>query len=354
MFVVSRFARRIAVLLVITALTIAISVPTLSSAHSQRSGHASPLVKFPADQAGHPGSQNEWWYVVGHLKAGARTFGYELTIFKFHNVTFSPNSSPLSIYRTDVAITDEQGRKFFEQITPYFTPASPISTTALDVRVGSAFIQGPTPQSMKLHAVLPRGGFTLNLASTRPPMFVGGKGYVPFADGFTYYYSLTDLSTAGSLQLNGKTFHVVGTSWLDHQWGNWNWTGINGWSWMGIQLDNGVQLSVFDFHSTSGRLRAASVLTADGKLRTQRDARISSSATWHSPHSGANYPSAWTVHIPKLHVTLQVAPTVRDQELIFTLDPRGSYWEGSCRVQGTWNGKPVTGLSYTELTGFAT
>ena len=31
----------------------------------------------------------------------------------------------------------------------------------------------------------------------------------------------------------------------------------------------------------------------------------------------------------------------------------GSYWEGSGAIRGTFGGKRVTGLSYTELTGYA-
>src|SRR5579875_467818 len=36
-----------------------------------------PLVHLPADQAAHANARNEWWYVVGHLRSGGRTFGYE-------------------------------------------------------------------------------------------------------------------------------------------------------------------------------------------------------------------------------------------------------------------------------------
>jgi len=33
---------------------------------------------------------------------------------------------------------------------------------------------------------------------------------------------------------------------------------------------------------------------------------------------------------------------------------RKSYWEGSCTVTGTRDGRPVSGKAYTELTGYDT
>jgi predicted secreted hydrolase len=184
-------------------------------------------------------------------------------------------------------------------------------------------------------------------------MYVGGRGYIPFGGGFTYYYSLTDLATTGTLTLHGAAYTVTGISWLDHQWGNWSWSAIQGWTWMALQLGNGVQLSVYDFHSASGRLKAASVLLSNGKQRTSYDATIKSTGTWLSPHTKGVYPSGWIVRIPSLHAVLHVRPTVLDQELIFLQDPAGSYWEGSGHVNGTWKGSAVTGDSYTELTGYA-
>jgi predicted secreted hydrolase len=57
--------------------------------------------------------------------------------------------------------------------------------------------------------------------------------------------------------------------------------------------------------------------------------------------------------IPTLHMNLRVEPTVLDQEVSVPNQKAGSYWEGSGRVTGVFEGKHVTGLSYTELTGYA-
>jgi predicted secreted hydrolase len=75
--------------------------------------------------------------------------------------------------------------------------------------------------------------------------------------------------------------------------------------------------------------------------------------TWRSPHTGALYPSGWIVSLPALRSHLKVEPSVKDQEMTVPAQPRASYWEGSGRVSGTFQGAPVTGVSYTELTGYA-
>jgi predicted secreted hydrolase len=312
-----------------------------------------PLVHLPADQASHPRAHNEWWYVVGHVRSGARTFGYEATIFRISRLRVPGLSAPVSLLRTDIAITDEANHRFLQHVSYYFPQSGKLSTSTLHVQVGTTTLQGPSPRNMSLQTRLPGGAIHLHLSSHRKPMYVGGRGYIPFGNAFSYYYSLTALASSGTITIGKTSYQVDGISWLDHQWGNWNWQTIRGWTWMALQLDNGTQLSVFDFRSTVKRVKAASVLLANGTLRTVYGLSIEPSGTWLSPHTHARYPSGWIVHIPALKAILHVAPTVRDQEVVAPGGHEGTYWEGSGRITGSFAAKPVSGYSYTELTGYA-
>lgn len=307
---------------------------------------------LPADGAAHR-VPNEWWYLVGHLRSGGRTFGYETTIFKFVNIRAPGQAAPVSIYRTDVAITDERARRFQQQVTYLFPQSAAASSRRLDVRAGSVRLTATTGGAMHLRSAFRGGSIDLTLRSRRAPMYVGGRGYLPFGNGYTYYYSLTDLASRGRLIVGGRSFPVSGVSWLDHQWGRWSWSAIRGWTWMALQLDNGAQLSVFDFRSTGNRQRAASVAGAGGRTRTLRDIAIRPAGTWRSRRTGGVYPASWTVTIPGLRARLHVRPTVPDQELVVPGPKRGSYWEGSALVSGTYAGKRVRGQAYVELTGYA-
>jgi predicted secreted hydrolase len=314
---------------------------------------SAPLVHFPADQAAHPNTHNEWWYVVGHMKSGKRTFGYEVTIFKFLDVKPPGFSSAVSVYRTDIAITDENSKTFHQKVTYYFPQSANLSSSTLNAKVGNASLVSTGANDMTLHAAFAKTAITLHLHSTRPPMYVGGRGYINYGTQYTYYYSLTDLKSSGTVIVNGKRFTVQGISWLDHQWGDWSWTGAKGWTWMALQLGNGIQLSLFDVRAFGAPIMFASVLDKAGKTRTVAGVTISSKGSWHSPHTGAKYPSGWVIHIPALKATFHVTPTVKDQELVAKNQPQGSYWEGSGRVTGQYGGRAVTGVSYTELTGYA-
>lgn len=322
-----------------------------ATVHRSVAASSASRIHLPADQAAHAGAHNEWWYLVGHLRSGSRTFGYETTIFKFKNIHLPGVSTPVSVYRTDVAITDERGRRFHDQVTYHFPADAHLSTSTLDVRVGKDSISGASPQAMRLLSGMPAGSLSLSLASRRPAMDVGGNGYIGFGNDVTYYYSLTDIATHGFLTLNGKRFRVSGVSWMDHQWGNWSWSTIRGWTWMALQLNNGTQLSLFDVRGGK-RVRLASILPPSGKVATVHGITITATGRWHSPHTRATYPSGWIVHIPAERATLRVTPAVVDQELAVPNQAGGSYWEGSGRISGTWQGKHVSGLSYTELTGY--
>lgn len=328
------------------------AIGTVAPAQAATHGSA-PLVHFPADQAAHPKTHNEWWYVVGHMRSGSRTFGYEVTMFKFLDVRPPGFSSAVSVYRTDIAITDETSKRFHQKVTYYFPQSASLSATSLNARVGNASLVAAGSNDMNLHAAFSKMSITLHLHSSRQPMYVGGRGYLNYGTQYTYYYSLTDLQSSGTIRVNGKPFTVNGVSWLDHQWGDWSWTGAKGWTWMALQLGNGVQLSLFEVRAFGAPIMFASVLDRSGKTRTIAGVTISSTGSWHSPHTGAQYPSGWLVHIPTLKATLRVSPTLKDQELIAKNQPQGSYWEGSGRVTGTYGGSAVKGFSYTELTGFA-
>jgi predicted secreted hydrolase len=50
---------------------------------------------------------------------------------------------------------------------------------------------------------------------------------------------------------------------------------------------------------------------------------------------------------------LTLVPTVKGQELLTEKSTRVTYWEGSVKVEGKYQGIPVRGTGYVELTGYA-
>jgi predicted secreted hydrolase len=69
---------------------------------------------------------------------------------------------------------------------------------------------------------------------------------------------------------------------------------------------------------------------------------------WQSPGTGSKYPIGWSLEIPALMLKLDITTPVKNQELNLGV----VYWEGCIRLSGEWQGAPVKGVGYMELTGY--
>jgi predicted secreted hydrolase len=322
-------------------------------------------IRLPADAAMHPNAPIEWWYFVGHLRDGAgRTYGFELVNFKFSHLRQVLPAAPVdTLYRIDLAITDE-GAGAFYSLVDYLAPAAPgvaLATGTLSSRMpgpdGSLAISTLAGPGLAYHLQgrLPAGAIDLRVRSTRPPLLEGGSGVVSMGvGGYSYYYSLTNLKTSGTLTVKGARFTVSGEAWMDHQWGRWDWKTVHGWDWMALQLDNGTSICLYQFvGGHGGGAKQATISFPNGSQRATRDASMTPLApSWSSRASGNVYPLAWRVRVPSLKLDVVVRATVPGQEMVDRFFSSGAYWEGSGLARGSLGGKSIAGLAYTELAGY--
>ncbi len=70
-------------------------------------------IQLPADQYLHRGAPTEWWWHVGTLKAGGRTFGFEINAASFQKDGFA---------FTQIMLTDVNNNRHFQRTTPYLPP----------------------------------------------------------------------------------------------------------------------------------------------------------------------------------------------------------------------------------------
>lgn len=295
------------------------------------------FVHLPADQAAHPNTPIEWWYTVGHLDAHGHRFGYQVTIL---NIGGAPQAL--------IGITDKTAGQYYTQSEGYSSDQTSFSTTALDVRTPSASLSGPM-DAMHLHATLPDGEIDLTLRARGPVLYNNGTGLVPFLDGTSYYYSLPSLASQGTLRVNNQTYPVTGESWLDRQWGSWDQSTLQRWTWMPLQLPNGDRVNLWDMLSQGSELAYATVLHPDGshEIVAVNPLADTTSDFWSSPTTGKRYGTRWVVNIPALDASLTVAAQPRGQEIL----AGGGVYEGASSVTGRYRGKPVTGLTYVEQYG---
>jgi predicted secreted hydrolase len=222
------------------------------------------------------------------------------------------------------------------------------SIRALD-EVGDAFALSATQGDL---------GVDLLLTSLKPVVAQGEAGMSrkgPEVGNASYYLSETRLATEGTVAEGSQTWHVVGTSWFDHEWGT---TVLPpqavGWDWFGLQLDDDRELMLYRIRRADGSFEpvsAGTLVEPDGTTihLTADDFAIESTAEWRSPRSGATYPSRWRVRVPMMGLDLVIEPYQADQEV----SARIVYWEGAVRITGRSRGAEVLGVGFVELTGYA-
>lgn len=327
------------------------SVVTAAEAGTAAHAGASPVypafVKLPADQAAHPKAVNEWWYTVGQVRAHGHVFGYEVDVIARSNIAGvkAPPTPPEAI----VAISDLTTGKYFSQSFLYSPSQGKFSATTLNESTPNASLSGPL-NAMHLQATMPSGTINLTLDAKGPALYNGGTGLVPFLSSSSYYYSLPALATTGTIVESGKTYEVSGLSWLDHQWGDWNWTSLGRWTWMGVHLSNGVSIDLGDVFNGGTESSAATVLDPDGTEEVVAVDRLAAGTSGFvtSPATGQTYGTKWRVEIPALHASLTVTAFPKLQEI----KAGPGIYEGASTVTGSYEGKAVTGQAEVEQLGY--
>ncbi len=245
-----------------------------------------------------------------------------------------------------------------------------------------------SPFCSKLHAVDDAQKFTvdLDLVNKKRPYEAGGTGYLPFGKhGSFYYYSLTRLEVAGTLLLpkaggGTESVAVKGLGWFDHQWGPFYVTpfrtrNLEQYEWMSVQLDSGDEILLTTVWDPDGTTPGLPAYGGAGLIRKNNtfDKLVGShrwkrTRFWRSPDQHCIYAAGWTFDAPEWNTSLVIQPRYHDQltPIVDDAPPNallggvtrlfegwanwlGDFWEGSCRVTGTFDGAPVSGVAYAEL-----
>ncbi len=327
---------------------------------------------FPRDHGSHPTYRTEWWYYTGHLQTkDGRSFGFELTFFRRgippEDVTTLPSKwSVKDLYLAHFAVTDINGKRFHfsEKLSREGLGKAGADESKLRVWIDDWRAEAAT-DSPGVHTLVARDGthvLTLSLQPAKPLVAHGAAGISKKGKEVgqaSHYYSFTRLATSGTLTIDGESFDVTGTSWMDHEFGSGDLGADQvGWDWFSIQLEDNSELMLYRMRLKDGSSDLASsgtVVSPDGQARHMdvTDFEIASAGTWTSRESKATYPATWQLKFPSLGIVLDVVPLLADQELRTSRSSRVSYWEGAVAVTGTKQGRPIKGQGYVELTGYA-
>ena len=140
---------------------------------------------------------------------------------------------------------------------------------------------------------------------------------------------------------------------MDHEWFTQQLdAGQQGWDWFSIQLDSGAELMLFQLRHADGAAddySSGTYIAADGRVTHLRhaDFQLQPLDYWTSSQTGGRYPIRWRIGVPSLHLALECAAAVENQELVSEDSSSPSYWEGAVTYSGS-----ARGTGYLEMTGY--
>ena len=342
------------------------AIPARTAKGFENANHPYAFV-FPRDHAAHYGYQSEWWYYTGHVVAqDGRRFGYELTFFRIGLRPGDPKPARgksrwrgNQVYAAHFALSDEKGEQFvhYERLAREALNAGSSSDTKLDVHVGDWALTGTQPFHMNAQADGDAIAFTQT--PEKPPAVHGHDGISVKAGCATcasHYYSMTRLRTDGTLEIGGKSFRVLGISWMDHEFGSAELQANQaGWDWFSLQLNDKREVMLYRLRQKDGAVTpqsSGSLIDPQGHVTYLPLSDFSTDVTgrWKSPHTSANYPNGWRVKVPSANLDVVLRPILDDQELSNSTGI--SYWVGAVDVLDPDTQK-LLGVGYVELTGYA-
>lgn len=320
--------------------------------------------QFPRDHGAHPDFQTEWWYYTGNVATeDGRRFGYQFTIFRRaispENHISDSEWRANQIHMAHFTISDITNRAFYHDVR-YSRAGAGLAGAVADpvyrVWLEDWQVIAENEDATQQHITAATDVFALDvqLEQVKSPALQGNNGLSKKGDevgSASYYYSLSRLVTDGTLTIGDETFEVSGNTWMDHEFSTSALgSTTQGWDWFGLIFDNDTELMIGQIRTTDGYQEPAFgglLIYPDGTTRylSSDDFTITTTNTWNSPHTGADYPSSWDMEISGDDgFAFTVTPLQQDQELY------GSgieYWEGAVRIEGD-----VTGYGYAELTGY--
>lgn len=307
------------------------------------------VVQLPDDEGVHA-SPLEWWYFNGHVATeDGREFSYHFVTFQsVLEDGFTPRLAQLTWadHENGLHLAEEQ-------------PDLPLLETTsgeFDLSIADWHMSGDG-QTYKLSFEIGDYAVDLEADSRKPAVLHDDTGFVDLGiAGKTYYYSRTDLETTGTVSVSGDSLPVTGTTWFDHQWGNFSTARI-GWDWFSLNLDDGSDLMISVVWEQDGRRHIATYGTfvpadSDPLHLPAPDISLEPTGSWTSPDTGGVYPMGWELTIDSLDLALVLGPVIVHSEFNISEFIPVIYWEGAIRASGNRQGSPVSGKGFVEMVGY--
>lgn len=285
------------------------------------------------------------WFMIGHFEADGHTLDYA-----FHLLA---NAIPgIGIqYASIISVTDETTGYFYAQDEIYPASEVEVAEGRLGISMPNGYLGGDWDK-MRIRREAP--GLVIDTETTAVgyPIYSKGTGRFRMLGIDVHHYSVPYLRTTGTLTVEGRRYDVTGQgyTWFDRGWQNHNPEATIKLSWLGIYLDNGEVVSLYDTDVPGQEESWATVLHPDGSQAVTQIKPLDASRFWHSERSGQYYPAHWEARIPEYDAVLDITPVPREQEVVAAV-PMLHRYEAASVVTGVWGGQKVKGHACAHLIG---
>lgn len=305
---------------------------------------AAPALDIAADLPHKPGYTLNSWFVTGHFEADGHALSYLVHLFAL-------SIGPVLVgVDCAASITDRTSGWYGVRHGFHCRLRARVGERRLLVRTPHCALWG-TLDEMHVRARIEGGCIDVTLKAVGHPLYNKGTGRFDMLGMDVFQYSVPTLETSGRLEIDGRVFRASGESWFDRQWQRQPLGPPRGrWTWMGISLSNGWQVSAWEARSRAGTSHAwVTVVDGQGRHTVAALAPLGEGAGdyWLSPRSGCRFPTRWRVDVAALDMRLDVVAQPREQE-VGGLHAR---YEGASAVHGTVQGAQVHGHCYVEMVG---
>ncbi|HWB62673.1 MAG TPA: lipocalin-like domain-containing protein [Chitinophagales bacterium] len=314
------------------------------------------VLNFPRDEGYHPGEVVEWWYTNAHITGDSTGTDYSYMLTYFYYPTFGFDGFRI------LELSNETTGQFAQETQPCHYPTLSQDHLEIGANVG---ISGSTheqwttlkdslnnlvPFQYHINATGSSGALNVTYNCIRRPLMVGGTGFLyEGITGYTYYYSETELQVTGTITLNGVTEPVHGIAWVDRQWGQFDPSNGEKYTWMSLQLSNGYGYNLWNIFNTANQIpdtstyRFCSIYMNDSTDTTLSDFTLQRLQYVYSSDHAKCYDQKWRLTDGNTDLTLTATHSNNEVTLPFR------FFEGSMDIAGTVNGSSVTGVGYVEL-----
>jgi predicted secreted hydrolase len=318
-------------------------------------------IELPRDEGSHPQFRTEWWYLTGWVESDSgEPFGFQVTFFRNRPGIDEDNPSRFvarQVLFAHAAVSDQRHGALLrgEKSARAGFGLAEAAEGSLAVKIDAWSLRQDGERYL---AAASTNEFALQLecVRTQPPLLNGKDGFSqkgPQPQFASYYYSLPQLQTTGSIAIGGRPHRVRGAAWFDHEWSSGMFDErARGWDWIGLNLDDGGALMVQRIRDDAGRQYwgGATLRESGTEDRSYAPNEIvwSPQRRWRSSRTGVTYPVEWKITLGERTILLR--PLLDDQENDARASTGTLYWEGAVRAFDE-RGRAL-GRGYLELTGY--